>query len=354
MKIVRMIAAAIAGFGVMTFAAQAAEQIRLTVISGYSPQAAWVRVFRDYWVPEVQRRLAKTGNYELAITEAFGTVVKPRGELEATQKGIGDIGLIVSVFHADKLPLTSVAFVTPFVSTDLTLNAQIYDQLTAEFPKMRANWDDFNMEFLGHMGVIKSYTILSREPITTTEDFAGKKFAGAGLNLTWISGLGATGVPSALTKFYSDVDSGLVDGLIAWPDAIGAYKLCEAAPHLLLADMGAVTSFAVTVNKKTWNRLPEEVQKVMREVTPLYRDELSAQTSAGHEKGIEACKAQGGTVHQMAAEEREKWASKLPPIARDWAQAADAQGFPGTEVLARYMDLMRKANQPIARHWDRD
>ena len=179
MKITRLIAAALAGFGAMAAAASAAEQIRLTVISGYSAQASWVSVFRDIWIPEVQRRLAKTGKYELAITEAFGTVVKPRGELEATQKGIGDIGLVVSVFHADKLPLTSVAFVTPFVTTDLTLNARIYDQLTAEFPRMRSNWDDFNMEFLGHMGSIKSYAILSRAPITTTGDFAGKKFAGA-------------------------------------------------------------------------------------------------------------------------------------------------------------------------------
>lgn len=354
MKIAQILAGALAGLGAMAATAYAAEQIRLTAISGYSAQASWVRVFRDTWVPEVNRRLAESGKYELAITEAFGTVIKPRGELEATQKGIGDIGLVVSVFHADKLPLTSVSFVTPFVSTDLTLNARIYDQLTAEFPRMRSNWDDFNMEFLGHMGVIKSYTILSREPIKTTEDFVGKKFAGAGLNLTWISGLGAAGVPSALTKFYSDADSGLVDGIIAWPDAIGAYKLCEAAPYLLLADMGAVTSFAVTVNKDAWAKLPEEVQTAMREATPIYRDELAAQTSAGHEEGVEACKAQGGTVYRMTDEERAEWAAKLPPIARDWAQAADAQGFPGTPVLARYMELMREANQPIARDWDKE
>ena len=350
----RMIAGAMIGLGAMASGAAAAETIRLTAISGYSPQASWVQVFREAWVPEVQRRLAETGNYELEIVEAFGTVVKPRGELEATQKGIGDIGLVVSVFHADKLPLTSVAFVTPFVTTDLTLNARVYDQLTAEFPRMRSNWDDFGMEFLGHMGTIKSYAVLSRDPIEKIEDFTDRKFSGAGLNLTWISGLGATGVPSAVTKFYSDVDSGVTDGMIAWPEAIGAYKLCEAAPHLLLADMGAVTSFAVAVNKKTWGGLPEEVQTAMRAATPIYRDELAARTSAGHDAGIAECEAQGGTVHHLAAEERARWAAALPPIARDWAQAADKQGFPGTQVLARYMEFMREHGQPIARDWDKE
>lgn len=357
MKFTRIIASTLAAtlsLATIGTTVNAAETINLTVLSGYGPKASWVRVFKETWMPEVQRRLDETGNYELNFTEAFGTVVKPRGEFEGTQKGIGDIGLVVSVFHADKVPLDTVSFVTPFVTTDLGLNARIHDQLTKEFPEMRQTWDAFNMEFLGHMGVIKSYAILSRDPITSVEDFQGKKFAGAGLNLRWIEGLGATGVPSALTKFYSDVDSGVADGMIAWADAVGGFKLCEAAPNLLLADMGAVTSFAVTVNKKTWNKLPAEVQTAMRDATVIYRDDLAAQTTAGDAKGIEACKAQGGSVYQMSAEDRVRWASSLPPIAREWADNADAQGLPGTKVLARYMELMRENSQPIARDWDKE
>jgi hypothetical protein len=44
----------------------------------------------------------------------------------------------------------------------------------------------------------------------------------------------------------------------------------------------------------------------------------------------------------------------LPPIAKQWAQSIDKKGLPGTEVLKAYMDIMRKNNQPIIRHWDRD
>ncbi len=332
--------------------AQAAEDIRLTVLSGYNDRASWVRVFKEFWMPEVNRRLAENGNYRIKYTEAFGTVVKPRGEFDGTKDGIGDIGLVVSVFHADKLPLPSVSFVTPFVTTDLELNARTYDELTFRFPEMEAAWDGFDMKFLGHMGTIKSYAVLSKEPINSIEDFAGKKFAGAGLNLRWIEGLGATGVPSALTKFYSDTQSGVTDGMIAWADSVGAFKLCEAAPYLITADMGAVTSFAVAVNKRTWERLPEEVQQVMQDVTPLYRDELARQTSEGDAKGLEACVEQGGTIIEFSAEERARWAAALPNIAQEWASAADAQGLPGTEVLNAYMQIMRDNDQPIGRDWD--
>lgn len=338
--------------GAAALPATAAEEIRLTVLSGYNDRASWVRVFKEFWMPEVNRRLAENGNYQLNYTEAFGTVVKPRGELEGTQNGIGDIGLIVSVFHADKLPLPSVSFVTPFVTTDLELNARTYDELTYQFPAMEAAWDKFNMKFLGHMGVIKSYAILSKDPISSIEDFEGLKIAGAGLNLRWIEGLGATGVPSALTKFYQDVDSGVTDAMIAWADSVGAFKLCEAAPYFLKADMGAVTSFAVTVNKRTWDKLPEEVQQVMLDVTPLYRDELARQTSEGDARGIEACKEQGGTITVFDQPERERWAAALPNIAKEWAENADAQGLPGTDVLKAYMEVMRANDQPISRNWD--
>ena len=60
--------------------ANATQTINLTVVSGYPPVAAWVKVFKDYYVPEVAKRLAKTGNYKINWNEGFsGTIAKPAG-----------------------------------------------------------------------------------------------------------------------------------------------------------------------------------------------------------------------------------------------------------------------------------
>ncbi len=335
-------------------AAVAKETINVTVLSGYPDRTSWVRVFKEFWMPEVNKRLAEKGNYELNYLEAFGTVVKPRGEFDGTQNGLGNIGLVVSIFHADKIPLSSVSYVAPFTSVDLELNPRLNDELTFSIPEMRQGWEKFNLEFLGHMATIKTYAVMSKEPIKSLEDFKGIKVSGAGLNLRWLEGLGATGVPSALTKFYQDVNSGVTDAMIAWADAVASFKLCEAAPYFLSADMGAVTALAVVANKPWFDGLPDEVKDVMREVTPLYRDELARQTSAGDAKGREECVKQGGTIFELPADQRQLWAESLPNIAKEWAAAAEAQGLPGNKVLKGYMDGMRAANQPIARHWDRD
>lgn len=66
----------------ITCAAQtlsAQETINTTVLSGYTDRTAWVHHLKEFFMPEVNKRLAETGNYTLNYNEAFGTVVKPRG-----------------------------------------------------------------------------------------------------------------------------------------------------------------------------------------------------------------------------------------------------------------------------------
>ena len=58
---------------------RAVEVIPLTVIDAYAPTALWVRVFINYYMPEVDRRLAETGIYEIDWNRAFGGTVAKTG-----------------------------------------------------------------------------------------------------------------------------------------------------------------------------------------------------------------------------------------------------------------------------------
>ena len=62
-----------------TAPASAQEQIKATVMSGYTDRTAWAHNLKEFFIPEVNKRLAETGNYTLKYTEAFGAIVKPRG-----------------------------------------------------------------------------------------------------------------------------------------------------------------------------------------------------------------------------------------------------------------------------------
>ena len=78
-----------------------------------------VRQITQTLIPTVNAELAKTGKTKIIWNEAYGgTLAKIGGELEAVEQGICDMSNVGTVFHAAKMPLQQVSFVTPFGPTD--------------------------------------------------------------------------------------------------------------------------------------------------------------------------------------------------------------------------------------------
>ena len=335
--------------------AQAVEVIRLTVIDAYAPAALWVRVLLDYFIPEVDRRLAATGNYEISWNRAFGgTVAKTGGVLEALQYDLADIGIITTPFHPDKVPFFNISYVTPLVTADVGLVARTVDDLVERYPALKRQWEAYDQVYLTVAGSIDSYQIFfseARQPLT---DYAGSKVAGVGLNLRYLEGIGATPVSSSLGEFYNNVATGLTDGALVWAESAVSYKLYEVAPYMIDVRLGAVTSKVLTVNQRTWSRLPEEVQRVLLEVAKGYRDELAAETDRRAIRSRETFTANGGIIIPVSDAERTAWAQRLPNMALEWAEGLEAQGLPGHAILREYMDTMRAHGQEIVRQWDRE
>ena len=335
--------------------ARTQEIVPLTVIDAYAPTALWVRVFLDYYMPEVDRRLAETGNYEIDWNRAFGgTVAKTGGVLEALQYGLADIGIITSPFHPDKIPFFNISYVTPLVTADIGLVARTVDELVEKYPELQQQWDDFNQVFLTAAGAIDTYQVLMNEPIETLEDFRGTKICGVGLNLRYVQGLGSAAVSSNLGDFYNNISTGLTDGTVAWAEAAVAYKLYEVAPYMIDVRLGAVTSKVITMNRRSWERIPEEVRRVLMETAIDYRDELARETDRRAESSRHEFVEQGGTIQPLTDEQRRVWAESLPNMAKEWAEDLEERGLPGKQILRDYMDIMRANNQPIVRHWDRE
>ena len=352
----RMLATAIASAALaLAGPARPQETVPLTVIDAYAPTALWVRVFIDYFIPEVDRRLAETGRYEIDWNSAFGgTVAKTGGVLEALQYGLADIGIITTPFHPDKVPFFNIGYVTPLVTSDVGLVASTVDALVERYPVLKNQWSSYKQVYLTAAGSIDTYQVLLSEPIESLDDLRGKKIAGVGVNLRYVQGLGAVAVSSNLGDFYNNVATGLTDGVIVWPEAAVSYKLYEVAPYMIDAQLGAVTSKVITANARTWRRLPEDVRRALIETAAGYRDALAEETDRRAELSRREFVDNGGTIVPLTLEQRRLWAASLPNLAREWADDLERRGLPGRQILTDYMDVMRAHDQPIVRHWDRE
>lgn len=335
--------------------AQATETISLTAIDGYPPKALWVKAFIESYIPEIDKRLAKTGNYKIKWNQAFaGQISKVRHVIDGLEKGLGDIGIVTSVFHTDKVPLNEIAYATPFVTQDVALVARTYDELAAEFPAMSGQWSKLNQVYLTNLDVLDSYQMFFKPKVTSVEGFKGYKVASAGLNLRYLQNTGAVGVAGSLVHYYNQMKTGVIDGCMLWPEAMISFKVAEVAKYMVKADIGTAPSKAITMNADSWKKLPGEVQQAIKDAAPVFRDYTATKVIEAAQTAYGAYKKMGGTITELSEAQRKQWAMSMPNVAQDWAADVEKRGLPAKAMLSAYMDKMRAAKQPILRQWDKE
>jgi TRAP-type C4-dicarboxylate transport system substrate-binding protein len=331
----------------------AAETVSAVVIDGYPARALWVHEFTNFFIPEVDARLAEAGNYEMDWQESYGgSIVKPKGVLEGVELGLGDIGIVTTIFHSSKLPTQAISAVTPFVAADARAVALAVDEIAREFPTMQNEFREQNQVYLATGVVLDTYQVFSTEPISSPSDLEGDKVAGAGMNLRYLEGIeGAAGVRGGLTDFYNMLQTGLVDHAMLWPEAAATFKIAEVAPYMLQVDLGAVNSKTITVNADYWDSLPDEVKTVLQEVALEYRDHVAGIAMDRAAASREAYVAAGGTIVVATEEQRAAWANSMPNIAVEWAAGLDEAGEPGSEMLRAYLGKLEAAGYVGMRDW---
>lgn len=339
--------------GVSTSQTQAAETINMIAIDGYPERSMWVKEFSGMFIPRVNELLAEKGNYEINWQESYGgSIVKPRGVLEGIKLGLGDIGIVTTIFHNSALPTQGISAVTPFIASDARAVAKAVDEIAKEFPSVNSEFDAENQVYLATGVVLDTYQVFCKQPITGLADMEGKKVAGAGYNLRYLEGIkDAAGVRGGLPTFYNMVQTGVVDCAMLWPEAAKTFNIAEVAPYMLKADLGAVNSKTVTVNKDVWAKLPDEVKEVLQQVAVEYRDHVAGVAMDRAGTSLEAYKAGGGNVVEMSDEARKAWADSMPNIAAEWADGLDKKGYNGTEMLAAYIGKLKEAGFEPIRDW---
>ncbi len=344
--------AAAAGAAMMGMPAMAQGQ-RVTVIDGYPDRSMWVQELSNFYLPEVNRRLVEMGLEEMDFQESYGgSIVRPRGVLEGMRLGLGDIGVVTTIFHSSLLPSQAISAVTPFISADARLVARSVDELATEFPDMNDEFVAENQVYLATGVVLNSYQMFGTNPINGLDDMANLRVAGAGYNLRYLEGLdGAAGVRGGLTDFYNMLQTGVVDAAMLWPEAANTFAIAEVAPYMLRADLGAVNSKTLTVNADFWATLDPAVQGVLREVGILYRDRLAEVAMERAAASEEAYVAAGGTIVDLDPEARSAWANAMPNIAQEWAAELDAAGKNGTAMLEAYIGKLIAGGETPARNW---
>ncbi|WP_108660024.1 C4-dicarboxylate TRAP transporter substrate-binding protein [Acuticoccus kandeliae] len=353
-----IICGAMLATAVAAMPATAQETINLTVAASHPLVVPWVGMIKSHFMAKTDEILAGTGNYKIEWNEAFGgTLYKANATLTSVEEGITDVGWVFSFLEQAKLPLSQASSNAPFATSNPPVLLEVMGELLETNEAFREEWEQHNLKVVG-LTATDLYDIYTKQPLSGIDDIDGMKISAPGVLGNWLRGTGANAVDGALTTYYTDVQTGISDGVLTL--ALGALpiKIYEVAPFINRFDGGSAFSGAVAVNRDTWDGLPEEVQNAMIEAGKYYTvahgQDLVERHEAALNKMVELGANQNPPVQivEMPEGETLKWVNKLPDIAEDWAAPLEARGIPAHEFLSAYLDGLRARGEVPARNWD--
>jgi TRAP-type transport system periplasmic protein len=337
---------------------RAQEVINLTVASSHPLVIPWVGMIKSHFMAETDRILAETGNYKIEWQEAFGgQLYKANATLTSVEEGVTDVGWVFSFLEAAKLPLSQVSSYAPFATNNPPVQLATMAELLETSDAFRNEWEQYNLKVLGLTGT-DSYDVYTKTPLNGLAGLNGIKLSAPGVLANWLRGTGANAVDGALTTFYTDIQTGVSDGVLSLALGVLPAKLYEVAPYITRVNIGVAFSGAVAINRDSWNELPEEVQNAMiaagKYYTEAHGKDLLERHEAALAKIIELGASQDPPVQivDMSQADREAWVNGLPDLAGEWAAAAEERNLPGKEFLKLYMDGLRARGEDPVRDWD--
>ena len=339
--------------GLLAAAAQA-ETFRLTVASSHATGLAWVGVMHTLVVPEANERLEAMGSpHRIRWTESYGgSLYKYNHTLEAVEIGLTDIGWVGTLWELSKMPLQNVTYYTPFVTDDYQMIYSIMNELHERVPALTEAWAEQNQHFLG-ASVLDTYHLMTNFPVDSIDDLRGRKILAPGPTAAWLEGTGAVAVDGGLTTYYTQISTGVADGVLTILTGAAPYRIQEVAPYVTLVGIGGQMMGGMSINLDTWNSLPVDVQGVLSDLGDEYSRAEAAELGARYTRALETFRADADVfVSELPPAERERWVEALPNIAGRWVEGNEARGVLAGEVLRIYMEAVRRRGGTPQRNWD--
>jgi TRAP-type C4-dicarboxylate transport system substrate-binding protein len=174
--------------------------------------------------------------------------------------------------------------------------------------------------------------LFSNKPVNSLNDVKGLKIRVFSPAMAqFVRALGGEPVSLAYAELYTALERGTVDGAITCSRCGWDTKLYEATKYLVDLHMGTAVSTLFVVSKRTWNRMPPDIQRTLAEVGSEFTERGWRLSREWATDGIEKNTKQGGMKFSVVPKERDPvlklvresvapaWAKKAGPQAKaDW------------------------------------
>ncbi len=287
------------------------------------------------WAQDIEKRT--NGRVKINIYYS-STLTSASACYEGTVRGLSDVGECLLSMTAGRFPLME-GLDLPGYSFNAIVTSRVADDFYKKFKPKELDET--------HVLYIHAHApggIFSRaKPIKSLEDLKGMRIRCTGTSARIVRSLGGTPVAMGKAEQYDALQRGIVDGTMAPPNELLAWKVADVAKYFTAyPSIGYVTTFACVMNKSKWNALPPDVQKAFTDASEAMSEKLGKAWNDGEIEGIQYGNKVGHKFVYLTREEGARWDKAVKVLSDEYLKNTKKKGLSGEQALQYRNELIAK------------
>jgi TRAP-type C4-dicarboxylate transport system substrate-binding protein len=309
-----------------------AAEITLTY-ANFPPAPTFPCVQMERWKKEVESR---TNGKVVVNTFPGGTLLGPKNMMDGVIAGQADIGNLCMAYQPGRFVVTNATSLPLGIPSARVGSLVLWDLWFKYQP------DEFKAVKVLAMFTTAPTNVMSKVPVRNLNDLQGLDLRASGGASQILGAWGANPVGMPMPATVEALQKGVVKGLYSSLEVMKDFKFAETCKYVTMTDT-VIYPFAVVMNQKKWQMLPEDVKKVIEDLR-VEQSEWTGNYMDDHVKAAMAWSTgtQNVEVITLSAAEKAKWDAKLQPLTAKWVAKAKENGLPAEAIVSDIKMLIKK------------
>lgn len=306
--------------------------------ANFPPAATFPCVQMDRWKAELEKQMGAKVEVQ---TFPGGTLLGPKNMYDGVVSGVADIGCLAMSYQPGRFPVSEAVDLPLGFNSSKVASRVLFDLIEKHNPKEFAD-----------VKILTLFTcppanIMSAKPVEKLEDLKGMELRVSGTGADVLKRLGGIPVAMPQSETPDAIQKGVVKGIISSLEILKDFNFFAYCRNVTREDLNVI-SFAVVMNKKKWETLPQDVQMALDN---LRRDQMewTAQYVDEHvEEAIEWAGTQDGPALKMiefSAQDKATIKTLLQPMQDEYIKRLTEKGLAGDKILMDVQALKTKYEQ---------
>jgi len=303
--------------------------------ANFPPASTFPCVQMERWKTELENRL---GSEVEVQTFPGGTLLGPKNMYDGVVSGLADIGCFAMSYQPGRFPLSESVDLPLGFNSSKVASRVLFDLFEKYKPK------EFEDVKILTVFTCPPANIMSSKPLQKLADFKGMELRVSGTGADVLKRLGGVPVAMPQSETPDAIQKGVVKGIISSLEILKDFNFFAYCRHVTKEDLNVI-SFAVVMNKETWDELPNHLKAVIDDMSRAQMEWTADYVDNHVLDALEWCGTQDGEplkIYEFTPAEKAEIKKLLQPMIDEYAKRIKEKGLPTEEILADVQALKTK------------